>query len=305
MEYKDKLEISSEYKFGIELEFTNINIAYLYTQIKDKIPLQFTIGHNNETFDFNNYWCLDQDGSVTKVEHKNESNRYMGGELSSKIYTDTYETWNEIKTVCNILKENNCIADEHCAFHIHISNNKIEKNKKFYEGLYKLIALYEDDLKLFYMGDKYKIRKHIDKYAIPIKNKIVKKLDKIDFNNYESIYEYLLEPEFYTYASRNGIHMYPDKNEIEIRYPNGTINPNIVQNNTNFSLKLFDALLNNKIDIEKLDYSLKRQKDDINLYGYSRNFHPIAFNELVDTISKDVYDKRNFKSQYKKVLETK
>lgn len=301
MEYKDKLNVSKDFKFGIELEFTNINIAYLYTIMKDKFPVQFKLNHKMDDFDFDKNWCLDQENSVTNVEKHNEYDRYMGGELSSRTFTDTNHDWKEIYDVCNFLKENDCKTDETCAFHMHISNNKFHKNLKFYEGLYKLIALYEDDFKIFYMGDKYIERPKSKDYAVPLKNRLLEKIDNIDFNNYESVYQNLFALQYDDFSTKDGLHVDYDINEIEVRYPNGTIDPNIVQNNVNFTLKLFDSLLNNKISIDKLDYLVKLKKEDRDI----RNIHPREFRELVTTISNDFTDERDFIGQYKKVLSTK
>ena len=301
MEYKDTIGLSKDYKFGIELEFTNINIAYLSTLFENKFPIKLKLCHKMDNFDFDNYWCLDQENSVTKIEKHDEYDRYMGGELSSRIFTDNHHDWKEIYDVCNFLKEYDCKTDETCAMHIHVSNDKFAKNLRFYEGLYKMIALFEDDFKLFYMGDKYIERPKSKEYAIPLKEELLKKIDKIDFNDFESIYDNLFAPQWYDFSTRDGVYVDYDVNEIEVRYPNGTIDPKIVQNNVNFTLKLFDSLLNNNIDIDYLDYLIKKKQEGRDI----RNIHPRYFKDIVDVISNDYNDKRDFKEQYQKVLSTK
>lgn len=45
---------------------------------------------------------------------------------------------------------------------------------------------------------------------------------------------------------------------LEIRYPNGTLNEKNIQNNINFSLKLVNAIANNKFDNEELTKLVQR-----------------------------------------------
>ena len=151
------------------------------------------------------------------------------------------------------------------------------------------------------MGDKYIERPKSKDYAVPLKNRLLEKIDNIDFNNYESVYQNLFALQEDDFSTKDGLHVDYDINEIEVRYPNGTIDTNIVQNNVNFTLKLFDSLLNNKISIDKLDYLVKLKKEDRDI----RNIHPREFRELVTTISNDFTDERDFIGQYKKVLSTK
>lgn len=78
----------------------------------------------------------------------------------------------------------------------------------------------------------------------------------------------------------------------------------VIQNNVNFSLKLIDSILDNKWDIDKLNFLIDKRKQDVNylnnmLLGKS---NISDFSMIVDKISKNNIDRSNFMNQYQKVL---
>ena len=306
--YRDTIGFEDKYIFGTELEFTNINIGYLYKIMKDDFDVKFCLQHKMKEFDFNKNWCLDVDPTVTKITESKDGKRYMGGELSSRIFIDDESTWKEIKSICNFLRENECMIDENCSNHIHVDMNNFYDNRLFYEVLSKLIAVYENDLRLFYMGDKYLKRNKIDTYAIPMKRDLLRIVNDIDFRN-DPDYLYKL---FYSknnnsllYNIDKGIYISDTDKEMEVRYPNGSLSEVTIQNNINFTLKLIDAIINDKFDKDKLTYLVKCYRNAIFNYEFFIKYNYSGFERIVDIISSDSLDKENFMCQYEKVLSTK
>lgn len=94
---------------------------------------------------------------------------------------------------------------------------------------------------------------------------------------------------------------------MEIRYPNGTLNKKTIQNNINFSLKLVDAIEEEKFDLERLTREIN-QELEMNQYWYdyrSEKEHYKRLESLVTTIATSSEDTNDFMTQYEKVLSTK
>lgn len=105
-----------------------------------------------------------------------------------------------------------------------------------------------------------------------------------------------------SFAYKNGIYLENDR--MEIRYPNGSLNPYIIQNYINFSLKLVDSILKNKWDLEELTFKINHALEEMNfLLPESGNYK--LFEQLVKRISRDKEDEECFIKQYEKVLSTK
>lgn len=86
------------------------------------------------------------------------------------------------------------------------------------------------------------------------------------------------------FTNRDGIHL--DKNRMEIRYPNGTLNYSIIQNYINFSLKLINSILQDKWDLEKLTFQIDHELENKNfLLPEDGNY--ALFEKLVEKIAID------------------
>lgn len=95
------------------------------------------------------------------------------------------------------------------------------------------------------------------------------------FENSVNLYELLSYFPIDKYYSFNTCYVNPVKkgiiegNTIEVRCPNGTVNPVIWQNNINFFAKLFLYCSGNNFDIEFINYKLDYLKDGIIHYDYN------------------------------------
>lgn len=298
--YQDNLSLSRVYEFGVEIEFYNVFLEHLAKEAeRENLNIKYVLDHktNVQTFD---KWYLDYDSSVTDIATK------FGGELSSKIMTDSYSNWQNLRTICEFLRKNNATINNKCSLHIHIGTSNFINNNSFFEVFSKIMALYENEFITFYRGDYYKLRETFYEYAKPLNPNLIDVIDKIDFYTSHFLYTlmYCSNPALFT--ARYGINLQSikDNGTIEIRYPSGTLKEEIIQNNINFSLKLIDSILNNKWDIDKLDFLITKKKNNINYPNniiFSDN-NISDFTMIVDKISKNDIDKNNFINQYQKVL---
>ena len=304
---RENIDMFNKYEFGIELEFTNIRLNDLYEILNRKNIDLIYIRRKSKNEDYDT-WILGTDSTVTR----NYKNDFIGGELSSKIMTDNIDDWKTLKKICEALRECHVRLDDFCSNQITINIANLKNNKFFLEVLCKLIAVYEKEIEMFYMGDKYFDRKAKKLFARSIQEKLLEKVDKIDFNKYymfnrdKKHIEDILYVHPYVFLWNDGISldkMYL-KHLIEIRYPNGTLCEKTVQNNVNFSIKLIDAINENKFDIKYLDYRINDEKKEMDK-NKKIVFDEDKFYELIEIISTSEDDKIDFDRQFQKVLKTK
>jgi len=294
-----------KYPYGTEIEFVKASLLDLEKAFqKTDIPIILTLNHKGtDTVYDRNY--LDTDGTVSYEEQGN----IYGGEISSRLYHNKKEDWLELNQICEILRNNHAEINGHCSNHINIKLDNVKHQNKVIGTLSQLIALYEKDIDLFYMGAFFLIRNDKHKYASSLSSYLIEKVNTIDFENDDNYLYKLLYSEQPTFYRKSGINLQDlrvDK-RMEIRYPNGTLNEKIIQNNINFSLKLVNAIDEEKFDSEMLTRKIK-EKLQTGEYWYDFLTEEESYKDfefLVSTISTSSEDQNDFMSQYEKVLSTK
>ncbi len=303
--YRDSIDMQDKYRFGIELEFKNALLNELSKLFQTRsLPVEFIRNHKNINPTYKN-WYLDTDATVTEKD----GNQEIGGELSSRIFIDEKNTWQEIKTILETLKEAKARINDRCSNHIRVELTSLNNDANFFEIFSKLIAILEYDINLFYMGDTYLKRETAASYAGPLKPYLFSYINRVDFNDPNFYYEFRRSSYglllFTTHDAIN-LNDYLTKKLVEIRYPNGTLNPKTVQNNINFTLKLINAIASSLFDAKELSKILERlihSKDFVKfLIGIP---NPKGFEQLVETISTSSEDVNDFMTQYEKVLSMK
>ena len=134
-------------------------------------------------------------------------------------------------------------------------------------------------------------------------------MNEIDFKENDNYMYELQHRRYSTFTRRDGISLqdYRINGRMEIRYPNGTLNKKVVQNNTNFSIKLVNAIEEERFDIERLTYEINEDLEkDRCWYDYlNEEEHYKRFEHLVTTIATSETDTNDFMKQYERVLSTK
>lgn len=295
----------NKYPYGTELEFADALLQQLdWAFQKTDIPLELALLHKHiyKTYDRT---YLDLENDVSEIKGK----LIYGGEISSRLYHDKKEDWSEIEIICDVLKENGASINECCSNQVSIDLSPVKKENIFIESLAKLIAVYENEMNFFYMGDGYLERAKKEKYAKSMRSELIRRVNKIKFSeNHNYMYD-LLERRSPLFTNRCGINLgdYRENGRMEIRYPNGTLNKKTIQNNINFSLKLVNAIEEEKFDVENLTREINEDLE-MKHYGFdnlSEKEHYKRFERLATTISTSSEDQNDFMSQYEKVLSTK
>lgn len=301
---RTSIGLGKKYNFGTEIEFTGVYLSNLYKLLQERnLNAFYVINHKSKGFTKYDEWYLDVDSTVS--ERINEE--LFGGEFSSRILTDDEASWIEIEKICKCLFDLGANIDGRCSNQIRVDLSTNKNESYFFEALAKIIAIYETDILHFYMGDKYEIRKLSYKYARLLCGYLLEYINTVDFNNSEFFYNFRSYNNETLFTRRCGINLadYKTKRLVEVRYPNGTINAKTIQNNINFTLKLFDAIIREVFDIEKLTYIIEHEKDKImnNFLFYESD--PKNFETLVKSISTSSEDENDFFNQYERVLRTK
>lgn len=279
LEYRDRLNLPGV-SFGIEIEYEGFSKKHI-----DKIIENKWIG-----------WDSKSDGSLNG-----------GGEITSPIMTDRIECWKELKMICDYLTKKRVDTLHNAGGHIHIGTCVLGDDIEAWKHFLKLYTAYESVLFRFIYGDKISGRKKLFKYAPPIADSLHSKLNQI--NNARNLLD--IENAVYSktrYAALNfsNIHFYNpnnryNKNTLEFRSPNATVNAVIWQNNINAFAKMLISSRDKVMDEQFLDYKLKHE-----FYPYVGNeylYSSISLKnvlEFVDLIFDNNLDKIYFLRQYLK-----
>ena len=289
-------------KFGVEIEFEGLGLMKLYPAlISSGVPTDYCLQHKIRNTNYDK-WVLDIDNSVTQ----SISRRLIGGELSSRILEDSDYVWNEVSTVCNLLQKMKAVSTDRCSTHVTMDISDCLDNPKFFEIFSKILAVYETDISLFYMGDSYKVRKTKEDYATSMVRRLQKNIEKVDFSKKDFLDSLLKNTG--CFKLRDGVSFTKLKSRglVEFRYPNGTFCSETIKNYVHFTLDLIESIKKGKFDLDYLNYLISEDKDDyfqfIRNLKFMENFD--RFEELLSIIgNEDETD--NYYNQYQKVLSSR
>lgn len=294
------------YQFGTELEFKGVYLSKVCEYLRSiYFPYRFALGHKSRGFTKYDEWYIDIDNTVSK----RENGEFLGGEASSRILKDELSTWKEIKDLCVGLRNLGAYIDGTCSNHVRICLKDIKNERYFFEVLAKLIAICENDIRIFYMGDKYLVRQETFDHARPMAGYLLDYINEVDFSKEDVFYNFKRNPRTGVnyFCRKDGINTqeYPEKRLVEFRYANGSLDEVTIQNNINFTIKLVDAIKRELFDPKELTYIIDHNIDLLrnnDLFGIE---NPSNFERLVSTIATSSEDINYFNTQYERVLRTK
>lgn len=284
--YRNCLNLPRDITFGVEIEFQEALYDIIYDSIK-----KLSCG-----------WEVKTDETVTRSRNIG----YIGGEIASLIFTDNPLDWQDLENVCKILNQNNAIASDDTGGHIHIGSQIFEENSKILKRFLKLIIIYERIIYRFGYGEFLGPRKVINSYAYPISYYLYRRIDEI--NACDNFYSMVSLLKCLGFGSSSAINFNNikkptifDKNTVEARFFNGTINHCVWQNNINFIIRLFLYAASDEYDEDFIDYNLQRHYDyTYNNLEYYNDLYISEALELCDMIFDNDLDKLYFLRQYLK-----
>ncbi len=293
MPFRYKLGLDKNITFGTEIEFENAR--------KESVRYALSQKRNLEK------WKL-----VNEVSVESESEYGpCGGELVSPILNDNKKNWHQLRAACHLIRQNLGLNLGKSAAHIHIGANILNHDITYVTNLVKLWTVYEHVIYRFSYGEDEYERKTIKQYGSPLApyfNEALLYLKKDNplkyFSNFYDFFASFHNPSvikaslcFYN----SDVNPKKEKNTIEVRCPNGTLNEKIWQNNINFFTKLMLYARSADFDDEFIENKLKNFQRRT-LTDYREIYFDDAI-ELSNLIFNDELDKLYFLKQYLKVNE--
>lgn len=225
-----------------------------------------------------------------------------GAELVSPILTDTEQDYKSIIDICSHIKKypgnkgDKVVANEKCGLHIHFDSEVLTKDTKRMENFKKIYAESEELLYKMCNDKNDSMRKgainkdfkgiHIisaawrNGMAAPTSKKLLEQIRngklKVSYKKFGKLRTIASNLKFdeRRYAGLNLTNIgNPDKNTIEFRMANGTLNPEVIKQN----IFLYSSLINTAIKVtqnpeayeERLD---KFYKTDVTEKEKAENF---------------------------------
>lgn len=297
MDILDRINIKHNILFGTEIEFAGPKAKELGDSIPDELNLEMILDHKQQKLDFSK-WYLDYDSSI-----KDESGiSTTGGEISSIIMRNELSNYEELLTICDFLKRNGATINEYCSNHVHTSINENYDINYFLEVFAKVMAIYENELVYFFMGEKKKLRKTFYHYCRFLNPILLEKIETLNFNS-SDIYYRLLYGKTSIFTLRSGVNLqdFMKTGQIEFRYANGSLDPYIIKNNIRMCLLLIDAILDYRFDLkylnEVIDFMRHNSEEQSRMWmGETKSER---FQELTNIIALEDEEKVLLLNQYK------
>lgn len=277
------LNLPKEVTFGVEIEFENAKLSTLEQKI--------TLSKMNNLI--SNDWKLKQDDSLVE-----NSKKGFGGELVSPVLNDQQEAYKQIRNACHIIETSDGKATDRCGGHIHIGSNLLEDDIKNYLRLARLWTVFENEIVRFGLGTDELPRESMAYYAqssakllrhIELLEKQSKNCNLDDFIRCYG-FEKRVALSFFYLNKEKSFHT------LEVRCPNGTIDPDIWKNNINFFTKFFLSCKDKRKDWNMIERMFQEKKNNMEIDEYNIDKARL----LTDFVFNDEQDKNNFMLQYKK-----
>lgn len=273
--YRKSLNIKTNATFGYELEYEE-------KYIKPDIPNRTYTGF--PTF----LLCQELQNKGINYLFSDDQTVHSGGEIITKVLNNNNESWNLLKEICETINKY-AYEGESCGGHFHIgmqSFKDLNSVKKFI----KLWTKYENILYRFFYGQYRNNRPAIKRFAMSIRNvykvNVYKSLEEIKNATIDRYYGI-------NFKNAKNFEL-GDKNTIEIRCPNASLNPIILQNNVNVILKMIEKCNDDNFDIEDTNTQEYNYRE---IYTYENIDYENAI-EFSELIFDNNLDKLYFLRQY-------
>lgn len=292
--YREQLGFDKTVKFGTEIEFDKANYYAIERALLNRKLLKD--------------WTLEDDFTVRNIYNIHG----LGGEITSPILHDYKKCWTQLKSACNLIRQNKGLINDRCGAHIHIDSSILKNNPKYILNFVKLWTVYEHVIYRFAYGEYDKERKTLYDYAAPSSGYFYETILNIKehglIEKAQDFYSYLFQCSIFnsinagiSFLHCSGLVEDDNKNTIEVKCPNGTLNEVIWQNNINFFVKLLEYCASSRYDEEFINKKLQNYK--FKKLDEYRNIYLDDAIELSNLIFEKEEDKFYFLKQYLKINE--
>lgn len=256
LKYRNKLNIRNNIYFGNEIEVDNIEATDGY-EIVDRINDRYLSGEKNQLYVSNENTC--------------------DCEIVTPPLNNTEYNWRLLKYIYETISSYGARIHYNTSSHIHISSDLINTKQKLTTFL-KIIFTFEDIIFKYSYGYQNAPRKYITAIQKPIYaalllpddiKRYIKALDDNDLKLGAHLVHmktaHRLNYVNFKYFNIDKILYNKDKNDhIEFRSFNGTLYPEITQNNINLVASIIQTIDDNTINIDLLNhlYNIELEKKE-------------------------------------------
>ena len=124
---------TDRWTFGLELEFSAADTAWVAAELHARglcaQPTPAT--YHGDRVD--GFWTVEQDRSVTSVFETGDGSApiVVGGEVVSPPLRDTPETWRQVATVLDVLQACGAQVNQHCGLHVHVGVDALSPSARW------------------------------------------------------------------------------------------------------------------------------------------------------------------------------
>ena len=302
IKYLEKLNSVPKYfKFGVEIEFSNSNLESIYNKLTEEgLDCYFINNYGAHVDNLNNKkWEVKIDTTTTEHVPPRQYVNLFGGEVASRILTNNKTSFEELNTVCEVIKNNFGTAGDDCGLHFHVDAKVFKDNTDNYLNFLKYFRLYEQIFYRVGFGEYNYPRSQIDKYSHTIGNDIKYIIDYSKFTKSLSLFKDVL-PHNHN-AALDFINLYNkyNKRTVEARYSNGSVDPAIIQTGLNLFLSSVKYSISSKFDVEKCEHIFSQEGFNNCTYAIDYNYVDINKSfDMFDDLFKTNEEKINTLKQY-------
>lgn len=149
--------------FGVELEVVHKEIQNIPDSIKEAKDEELTDATKVGNGTNKEKWQPTADSSLDSGLEEKASVEWV-----SPVYTIKQKTWNDIKKLCKIIRDNDGFINDSCSEHIHVGHQSLELDTNKFSAYYKLYKNFEDVIDVIARGGnknsegKFELRKGAD-----------------------------------------------------------------------------------------------------------------------------------------------
>lgn len=291
-----RLGLPDFFKFGIEIEADNVHTKEPFGLYSDK-SAEYITSKN---------WHMANEYEEALVSED-------GAELVSPILKDTEKDWQDVADICKHikmypgLKGKEVVANEKCGLHVHFDSkcltadpNRFRNFMKLYaeseELLYKMCNDKNDPIRKGAINKNFHGIEHMvsamwrNGMAAPFGKKVLKQIEdgtlKVSYKKFGKLKmlagKYKLDERRYAGLNLTNIGN-PNKDTIEFRMANGTLDPEVIKQN----VFLYASLINTAIEVTENPEKYKHRLSEFYRTDMSEQEKAVSFLNLIIEDSED------------------
>ncbi|MCL5058786.1 MAG: amidoligase family protein [Actinobacteria bacterium] len=235
-EYENVLG-GSENTFGIEIEFVGADINTVARDLHAAGLVSSPRRGGYHASRTPGMWAIERDGSVSDGD--------IGGEVISPVLRDTPETWRQLEKVCEIVKRNGGLVNMRCGGHVHVGADPLDESTWRWIRLARIAAGFEDVIYRMAAGGESQGRHRGEGGGFHYSAPAPRGVDRFFSNRRVSQSSLISEisPSRYFGLNLRNVGQ-GQKNTVEFRHFNGTLDPKQIQANVKIANAIVHAAEN-------------------------------------------------------------